>query len=86
MVPQAVPDQQGSQAAGKGDWAPRIELWETDVKYLRNLFRLTDQKLVPVNFRLCPMHLIYTRRHQTRGQFHSKVWKGDLYSKPFMVR
>ena len=54
MVPQAVPDTQGPREVGKGVWALRHVLWETDVKYLQNVLRLTDLQPVPVNFRICP--------------------------------
>ena len=63
MVPQAVPGPRGPWEAGKGAWALRCALRETGVKYLQNMFRLTDRKPIPVNFWLYPMHTLYVRRH-----------------------
>ena len=86
MVPQTVPGSQGTQAAKKRAWALRSDLRGTDVKYLRNVFRLTDRQPVPVNFRIRPMHTLSVRRHQTRGKLNSSVRSGDPSSQLLTVR
>ena len=81
MFSQAVPGPQGPQASGKGEWSLRRSLWETDVKDLQNVLHLTDWQPVPVNSRPCTIHTTHVQHHQTRCNFHSTVWEGDLPSK-----
>ena len=57
VVPQAVPGLQGHWTASKGAWALIRALLKTDVKDLRNVFRLNDRKPVQVIFWLHPIHM-----------------------------
>ena len=61
----------------KGVGALRCALRKPYVKDLRDVFRLTDRKPVPVNLRLRPMHTPSMRRRQSRSKFYSTVWEGD---------
>ena len=56
MVSQAVTGLRGPWAAGKGACALRHSLWGNDVKYLRDMFYLTDRQPFLVNLRLHTMH------------------------------
>ena len=76
MVPKAVIGPQGPRASSKVSWALRRAFRETDVKYLRNVFRLTDRQLVPFNFRLHPTHTPSVHFHQSHSKFHSTVRAG----------
>ena len=73
VVPQAVPYPQGTQASGKGAGSLICALQKTDVKDLRDVFRLNYRKPNPVNFRLRPMHTPSMRHHQPLGKFYSAV-------------
>ena len=85
MFSQAVSGPPGPWAAGKGEWALRRVLQETDVKYLRNVLRLTEWKPAPANFSLRPMHMPSVRRNLTNGKLHSTVLRWDPSSQPFAV-
>ena len=84
VVPQPVPGPQGPWAAGKGSWALRCALQKTDVKYLHNVFLLTDRQPVPVNFRLRPMHTPSVFHHWYRDKIYSAVQAGDPSSQPLV--
>ena len=61
-------------------------LWETDVKYLWDVFRLTDRQPVQVNFRLRPMYTLSVCRHLFRSKFYSAFPPGDSPYQPLLVR
>ena len=69
VVIQAILDQRGPQAAGKGVGSLRFILPKTDAKDLRNVFRLTDRQPVPVDFQLRSMHTPSVYLHRYRGKF-----------------
>ena len=57
VVPRAVTSPLLTWAAGKGSGSLLFSFQKTNVKDLQDVFRLTDRKPFPVNFRICPIHM-----------------------------
>ena len=86
IVREAVPCTQGPQEYRKGAWALRRALLKNDIKYMRNVFCMTDQKPVSFNLRILPMHTLSVSHNQIRDRFYSAVRAEDPYYQPLMVR
>ena len=86
MVPRAVPGLQGTRASGKGELALGCALRKNSVKYLWDVFRMTNRQPVTINLSLCPVHLAYMNRHRFRHKFYYIVQAGDLSSQLILVR
>ena len=85
VVPQVVLCPRRPRIAGKGAFSLVRALQETGAKYLWNVFRLTGRQTVPVNLRLCPMHLPSVRGRGYHSKFYSAVRSGDPPSQPLPV-
>ena len=72
------------------DWKRALSLGrvfqENGTKCLWNVFCMTDQQLVPVNYRLRPMNSPYVHCHQARINLYYLVWAGYPSSQPLTVR
>ena len=62
------------------------DLWETDVKHLWDVLRLTNRQLVPADIRFRTMHLTSMLRHQSHSKLYSTVQAGDPPYQPLKVR
>ena len=47
---------------------------ESNVVHLGEVFRLTDQQMVPVYHRLCPVHTSPMLLHLPFGHFNATLW------------
>ena len=79
MIPYTIQSQRGPRAAGKGEGLLRHALWESDIIYQGWVFHMTDQKPVPVYFRICPVHNSPMCRHEPIVQFHTTILACDPY-------